>query len=711
MSTPRIVLAVRFPHEVAPEALHAFFAGLAGLPNYPPLLVRPRPALVIEVIGSSAGIAHRLVVPEAWQGVVTDALRAAVPSVRMTASADDLLPAGAAQAVELGLSQISGSLRSDHPEAVAAALLAALQPLQADEGMVVQWTLAPAPGTGGGVERSLRALGFGHEPQPASADERRKQAGVQLLAVVRLGAIAEHEARVRELLRRPLSVLRGTGRAGTHLHPRPLLPGAAWRRLRERTVPRIWPAVLSPDELVAVSGLPVGSPSLPGLRLGTSRQLPPAAVLPREGRVLLRATYPGAERPIAQPYRGAVAHTLVLGPTGSGKSTELSGIAACDMAAGHGLVLLDPKGDLALDVLAQVPPERRDDVIYLDPTDARPVGFNLLADTPERLELTCDQVTAWFARRFRASWGPRSDDVLRHTLRTLADVGLSIAEAPAILTGDAFRRRVLSSLRDDQLRTYWAWFDALSLAERSHVAAPVLNKLRALVGRTHVRRVVGQATPTWTMEAVLSERRILICNLAKGTVGADAAALLGSLLLARLWAATLARASVAPLHRRPVTVIADEFHDLVGVEADFGDFLAQARGLGVGLVLALQHLAQLPATLRADVLANARSKLVYRLSYDDAAVLAREFAPHMTAADLQALGPYEVAALIYTGSTVAPAVTGAALPPRSPVADVAAVRARSRARYGRDVAAVEAELRARQDEPPTGPVGRRRRAS
>ena len=50
------------------------------------------------------------------------------------------------------------------------------------------------------------------------------------------------------------------------------------------------------------------------------------------------------------------------------------------MAAGRGVVVLDPKGgDLIRDVLDRVPEGRRDDVVLIDPsaTDT-PVGLNVL---------------------------------------------------------------------------------------------------------------------------------------------------------------------------------------------------------------------------------------------------------------------------------------------------------------------------------------------
>ena len=89
--------------------------------------------------------------------------------------------------------------------------------------------------------------------------------------------------------------------------------------------------------------------------------------------------------------------------------------------------------------------------------------------------------------------------------------------------------------------------------------------------------------------------------------------------------------------------------DYLNLPTSLDDVLAQARGLGLGLTLAHQHLGQLPATLRQAVLANARSRVLFQTSASDARVLAKELAPHLDAADLQGLGPYEVVASIAVG--------------------------------------------------------------
>ena len=51
-------------------------------------------------------------------------------------------------------------------------------------------------------------------------------------------------------------------------------------------------------------------------------------------------------------------HLYVVGKSGSGKSTFLYNLAMGDIAAGEGVAVIDPHGDLALDILDAVPRSR-----------------------------------------------------------------------------------------------------------------------------------------------------------------------------------------------------------------------------------------------------------------------------------------------------------------------------------------------------------------
>src|ERR1043166_9851460 len=70
-------------------------------------------------------------------------------------------------------------------------------------------------------------------------------------------------------------------------------------------------------------------------------------------------------------------HVYIVGKSGSGKSTFLFNLTMGEIYAGEGVAVIDPHGDLALDILDAIPRSRINDVCYLDVTDdERPVGFN-----------------------------------------------------------------------------------------------------------------------------------------------------------------------------------------------------------------------------------------------------------------------------------------------------------------------------------------------
>jgi type IV secretory pathway TraG/TraD family ATPase VirD4 len=404
-----------------------------------------------------------------------------------------------------------------------------------------------------------------------------------------------------------------------------------------------------------------------------------------------------------------------LGPTGVGKSTLIANMALQDIESGAGVVLVDPKGDLVTDVLARIPEQRRDDVIVLDPaaTD-RPVGFNLLGHLGGEAarELVADHVVHIMASLWADSWGPRSNDLVRNTVLTLASTtapdgsAFTLVEVPELLTNTAFRRYVTGQRSVPAvLRSFWHSFEQMSEAERTSVTAAPLNKLRALSTRASLRLLLGQSEG-FDLTDLFTKRRIVLVTLSKGTLGAPTAHLIGAVLVASLWQATLRRAAVLPEHRRPAFVYLDEFQDVLRLPLDVADMLAQARGLGVGFTLAHQFLGQLPEMVKAAVLGTARSSVVFQLDHDDARTMERRYAP-LTADDLMGQGNYEAALrLSVQGHTQSP-VTGHTLPPTPLRTDASELARSSRERYGVPRTAVEEALQTRITPPGSAGAGGR----
>ncbi len=325
--------------------------------------------------------------------------------------------------------------------------------------------------------------------------------------------------------------------------------------------------------------------------------------------------------------------------------------------------------------------------------DDQPAGLNLLGCTEADRELVVDQIAGIFATLFHAGWGPRTDDILRAALLTLAGVpGMTLVEIPLLLTDAGFRRRLVGRVDDPILAQFWGWFESMSDAERAQAIAPLSNKLRAVLLRRRLRNVLGQAEPRLDLDQALAAQKILLVPLAKGLLGESAAALMGSLVVARVWQAVQRRTAL-PQGERPVTfAYIDEFQDYLNLPTSVEDVLAQARGLGLGLTLAHQHLGQLPGPLQRGVLANARSRVIFQVTAGDAATFARELTPHLGAEDLQGLDAYEVAVTLSTGARIAPPVTGRTFLPPEPTGYGATARQRSREHYGRDREEVEAAI-------------------
>jgi hypothetical protein len=716
-----VAYVLRFPRGLDPASVVAFLSGLAGLVARRlerPFVVR---AVMFETSATAAGIRHHLIMPRTLAQVVLSALRAALPSV--SAQPDENYRAShAALAAELGLSDHGRSLAGDRPAVTSNAILASLAPLEPGEQLVVQWSLSPlgpvpVPSTVAGqsvvseVWDQLRGQSSAHPVDPEVVKAARvKQQAPLFAATVRVGVVAS-PARARSLLLRVLAAFHTANAPGVHLYRLGRSSARVSAALREHRLPLLaWPCTLNALELSGLLAFPVGQVTLAGLQLRGTRQLPPAADIPAAGRVVAQATFPGAERPLALSVPDSMRHLHVLGPTGVGKSTLLLGLITQDMAAGHGVVVIEPTGDLVRDVLDRVPVERLGDVIVLDPTDeARPVGLNVLAAGQAAPELVVEHVVGIFHQIYKAFWGPRTDDILRAALLTLVGTpGQTLCEVPLLLTDAGFRRRLVGPVDDPILRQFWGGFEAMTEAERAQAVGPVLNKMRAFLMRRRLRNVLGQAAPAFDLDQALAQRRIVLVPLIKGALGEEAADLLGSLLVARCWQAVQRRAALAPADRPVTFAYIDEFHNYVRLPLGLADVLAEARKLHFGLTLAHQHLGQLSTDLRQAVLANARSRVIFQLAAGDAKTLAADLAPHMDAADLRGLGAFEVAVSLSAGARVAPPATGVTLPAPEPTGLGGMARRRSRLRYGVDRADVEAAIQARHEgRPGPGGVGRR----
>lgn len=702
-----------------------------------PLADRPRaglggvPLVAFEIWAVGSQIRYLLGVDHRLAQTVPAELKAQVPRLGLVPVKRTVRPM-LRMAADVRLHGTTAPLRLDTAPAVSAGLLAALQELDgSQEAAVVQWVLGPAHSrrtrlTPFSVAASL-GLRAPENPDATAARLWREKAGAEPLFAVRgrIGAVAAEPVRAYRIIRNLGGALKLANGQHANLRISKASPGRA-HKLHEVATPLSW-SVMGAAEIAGVLGWPLGEAGddLPVVvghinPTPTVLRLPEHMAADRPGERVLGESLHPAERGelVTVPVKTGLHHMHAIGPTGSGKSTLLTGLIAGDIAAGRSVLVIEPKGDLVNDVLARVPAHRREDVVLIEPNAERSVGFNILSGERDQAERRADQLVSLLAELHGANFGPRTSDIAIHAAMTVSRLpDGTLCDIPILLTNPAFRRKALAQVSDPLvLGPWWAGFDALSDAERGQHVAPLLNKLRPFTSRDALRRMLGQAAPKFDLGELFSKRRVVLVNVNKGSLGAGTSSLLGALILNYLWAAVQRRSAVPADKRHMVAAYIDEVQDYLHLPGvDLGDFFAQARGLGVALTVAHQHLDQLNASQRAAILANARSRVVFRPAPGDAKPLAAAMGGGLTGEDLLRLRGFQACAqLHFDGQPTRPFSVGTQpLPPW--ISNPDDLRRFSAERYSVDGAELDKALLERWQgggDPPDAPVGvRRRRAA
>jgi hypothetical protein len=322
--------------------------------------------------------------------------------------------------------------------------------------------------------------------------------------------------------------------------------------------------------------------------------------------------------------------TYLVGVTGTGKSTLLLNIALADIEAGEGLCLLDPHGDLTEDLLARIPPSRADDVLLFDPADIDyPLGLNLFecrADDPRQVDRVCSELVGTLRKLFWYSWGPRMEDLLRHSILTLiARPGSTFLDLMWLLTDADFRSELVAQLRDPILRHFWTHQfpegTKQSTRQRDWVDSS-LNKIGRFLANPVIRNIVSQPKSAFDMRRVMDEGKVLIVNLSKGKLGEDNSALLGAVLVNKILVAALERSETPREQRRRFHLIVDEYQSFA--TESFPTLQSESRKFNIDTLVAHQYRNQLDELNRGSTL-NVGNLIIFRTTGVDGQELALQF--------------------------------------------------------------------------------------
>ncbi len=389
-------------------------------------------------------------------------------------------------------------------------------------------------------------------------------------------------------------------------------------------------------------------------------------------------------------------HVYIIGQTGAGKTGTLALFALSDIFHGHGYAIIDPHGDFAVDNMRFIPGSRLKDVVYFNPADtAFPLGFNPLEVTnPNQKTNISSEVIGVLKRMFGESWGPRLEYILRYTILALLDrPTTTMLDITRMLTDKKFRQETLDYCQDTVVLNFWkvefaSWNDKF-VAE---AISPVLNKVGAFTANPIIRNIIGQPKSTFNIREIMDEGKILIVNLSKGLIGEDNASILGAFLVTKIQLASMSRSDITKIEdRRPFYLYVDEFQNFA--TDSFATILSEARKYGLNLTVANQYISQMSENVRDAVFGNVGTMISFRVSADDAPILAKQFEPQFEPNDLLQMHNRNFVINMVIKGEKAPAfnATTLSLPPAQ-IDNTAKIIENTRRNYSRSRAEVEREI-------------------
>ncbi len=425
----------------------------------------------------------------------------------------------------------------------------------------------------------------------------------------------------------------------------------------------------------------------------------------RRGVVLGKNIFGGTETMVKFLAEDRMRHFYEIGQTGTGKTNLMKNMIIQDIRNGEGCCYIDPHGSDIVDILAAVPPERYDDVIYFDPGyTQRPMGLNIMEfnpEFPEQKTFVVNEIFSIFEKLFLAkspeSLGPMFEQYFRNAallvLEGMPEGTATMADIPRVLANAQFRHQCLANSRNPLVNQFWE-----EIAEKAGGEASLENIVPYITAKTDIflsnstmRPIITQEKSSFNFREIMDDKKILLVNLSKGRLGDLNAELLGLIIVGKFLQAALSRVDRVAAGQKDIAdfyLYIDEFQNFT--TPSIATILSEARKYRLSLNIAHQFIAQLDEKIRDAVFGNVGTKCVFRVGNEDAEFLERQFRPDFSASDIVGLDNFNAyVALLVNGKPVRPFNMQTLPPIEGDLNAVEKIKQLSYHRYGRDKREVE----------------------
>jgi TraM recognition site of TraD and TraG len=350
-------------------------------------------------------------------------------------------------------------------------------------------------------------------------------------------------------------------------------------------------------------------------------------------------------RPLALTARDRSMHLLIIGASGTGKTTEIESLIQQDIDAGRPFGLIDPMGALYKRILDYYCYRTAIDctprpVTLFNPSEGEWVTpYNPFVFRGGDVSVQADRRVQATFHAFGQQTGnetPRLEKILKLLYIVGIQCNLTITEIIQLIdqNADGLRTSVLRDVSNDLVRSKIEQLARCKPADFLNQVESAENRLMRFVTSTTIARVMGLGTNALDCLRMMDERRSFMANLQPSQhLSGEGQRLLGGMLFTECFEAALMRPSGAS----PFYLYIDEAARFV--TETFAEAAEQCRQKGLHITFAFQHLSQFktenPRVYKA-LKNNVRNKIVFAVpDREDATELADDLFVNLTDPELK----------------------------------------------------------------------------
>lgn len=295
-------------------------------------------------------------------------------------------------------------------------------------------------------------------------------------------------------------------------------------------------------------------------------------------------------------------HAALIGSTGSGKSELLKNIIyEAAETNNKTIIVFDPHGKLAKEVIKILPESRLKDVMYYDLGDSKyPVPLNLLKCDNNKVDEVTEEFLNILKSLFSSTWGPRSEEYLRHGIRAVIEAGEgNILNVRKILTDYTYRKKIMKKIKNPITRDFFdknfrGKFDKqgnfiLNSIADSAIRSP-LTKLDRFLSNDAILNMIAQ-NDCIDFKNEINNNKIILFNFSKEILLDDALEFLGAIVFSKVKMSCMARGVYKKNH---VLWVLDEGHNFITKSTikAFKSIMDELRKYRIQFMFAFQRVEQ-----------------------------------------------------------------------------------------------------------------------